>query len=160
MKKLILLIITVFLTSALIAQVEKSDYEKYWEAKEAAKFGDTVKVAKQVAEKPEYDDLYYTAKDDSLKLLQKELKFARKELRKEKQLTYQNNYYDDETLYYANLISRYHHGSFTFWFDFHYSPFYYNSWYFGYDPFYYNWYSPYYSWHYPYYHNWYYPHYY
>ena len=160
MKKILLTLLALFLTGALFAQVEKSDYEKYWEAREAARFGDTIKKTNAVIEKQEFDDLYYIAqKNDSLKKLQKEIRLEKRELRKEKNQIEINNYYMSDEYHYANLINRYHRGSFSFWFDYNYSPFYYNFWYYGwYDPFYYNWYSPYYSWYSSYY--WYHPHYY
>lgn len=162
MKKLIFILITIFATSALFAQVrEKSDYEKYWEAKEVAKFDDTVKV-EQTTIKPEYNDLYYNAKLDSIKEQQKSLREEKRDFKKEQQKTVVNNYYYND-FHYANLINKYYRGSFSFWYNYQYSSFYSNSWYwnsnFGlYDPFYYDYY-PYYSWNYRPYYYWYSPYY-
>jgi len=86
MKKLLFILISLLFSYISLAQTEErelSDYEKYVLAKEKAMAPDTIYKndtlyvdAKE--ESREYDDLYYRAKKDELKLKQKELRLKRK----------------------------------------------------------------------------------
>ena len=173
MKKIILILIVIFATSALFAQVrEKSDYEKYWEAREAAKYNvDTLQLTAEEAKNIEYDDVYYQPSQDKKQVT---TIFDRKP-KEPKPEGYYQGYGDgykegvedvarlfDDDYYYANRIYRFNYGfSYSYYspnWRFHYG-FYDPFWY---DPFYYDWYSPYYSWGYPYYgyNYWYSPYYY
>jgi hypothetical protein len=142
MKKLILILTTIFLTSAIFAQVEKSDYEKYYEAREAAKFGDTIRYddtltlkPKKAIEKPEFDDVYYIPTKDELKLKSKGIRLDKRKIRIEQQAEYydaKQEVYND--LYYSQslMFSRFY---------FSYRPAYYfrSSWdYFMYDSYMYD----------------------
>jgi uncharacterized membrane protein YgcG len=162
MRKLLLTTLAVLLSISLFGSAqdtlkhkgEKSNYEKYWESKNG-----TLETVK-----PEFDDLYYQPSKDRKQKTKKDTV--------EKKQVIVNNYYDND-FYYANRINRFHH---TYWFDYYYSPFYspyyswyspyiYDSWYWGYNSWgfswnysfgwhspYYGWYSPYdYRWHTPYY---------
>jgi hypothetical protein len=153
MKKIILTIIGIFTISALFAQVEKSDYEKYWEAKEAARFGDTLVLSTEEAKAQfpeEYDDLYYTSKDKK-QVTTIFNKKSKQPVSIETQ-SYNKGYNDGiedmyGDFYYTSRIYRFHYGiGFSY-----YNPYWSISWGnpYWYDPFYYDWYYPYYSWRYP-----------
>ena len=159
MKKLLFILISLIFSYISFSQTgegELSNYEKYKLAKEKAMVPDTVYKndtlyvdAKE--ESPEYDDIYYRAKKDDLKLKQKELRLEKKELRLEQQAAYydaKQEVYND--LYYSSLIYRFHRGyTFTPYDSYrygYYDPFFYDSWYWDswyWSPSYYYGYYPY-----------------
>jgi uncharacterized membrane protein YgcG len=148
MKKLLLIMSLVFMGLILSAQ-KKSNYEKYWQAKE-----DSLNKTTATA-KPEYDDLYYQPSKDA------------KKVKKNKRIDVDqivdtlvndspdiqvNYYYNDDPFYYSYNIGRFYHGGFNYWM--YSSPWYYSNW--MYDPYDFYWdmrFSGYPYWSYPYYNN-------
>lgn len=138
----------VFMGLILSAQ-KKSNYEKYWQAKE-----DSLNKTTATA-KPEYDDLYYQPSKDA------------KKVKKNKRIDVDqivdtlvndnpdiqvNYYYNDDPFYYSYNIGRFYHGGFNYWM--YSSPWYYSNW--MYDPYDFYWdmrFSGYPYWSYPYYNN-------
>lgn len=165
MKKLIFLIALLIIGLVATAQVDTtklSNYEKYLLAKEKSVIPDTIVKYDTVyveQEKPEYDDLYYQAKKDELKVKSKELRLEKKKLRLEQSAAYydaKQEVYED--LSYTAMIYRFHRPysfSYYWYWDPFYDPWFLDSWYWG-------WSSPYYYGYYPYrynywygYNNWY-----
>ena len=101
MKKLLFSIIVIFLTSALFAQ-KKTNYEKYWQARE-----DSIKKSEASV------DTMNSAVSDTI--------IQNIEI---------NNYYSDDPFYYSNYIGRFYHGGFNYWM--YSDPWYYDNFYFGY----------------------------
>ena len=138
MKKLIFLI--ALLINGLIAvgqtdTTKMSNYEKYLLAKENAMIPDTIIKYDTVyveQEKPEYDDLYFQAKKDELKIKSKELRLEKKKLRLEQSAAYydaKQEVYND--LSYTAMIYRFHRPyPFLYW-DPVYDPWFLDSWYWG-----------------------------
>jgi hypothetical protein len=125
MKKILILFAALLLISTLQAQDKKSNYEKYWQAREDSLYGS------KSTDKVEYDDLYYQPSKD------KKAKHVKKDTI-EKSVVVHNYYYDND-FYYANRFRHFYHPTFYWGF---YTPYYYGGWY---EPFYYDWYMPYYS---------------
>jgi uncharacterized membrane protein YgcG len=162
MKRLLLLIVLVFLTLTLSAQ-KKSDYEKYWQAREdsIAKSQTTLSnnaTKNQITSvKPEYDDLYYQPSKDAQKVKKHKRVNTEDTLRAivdtlvKQNPDIQVNYYSDDPFFYSNMIGRFYYGGFNYWM--YSDPWFYNN-YWMYDA--YDWYwdmrfSGYPYWNYPYY---------
>jgi len=154
MKKIFLIVVFLIIGLISLAQPytdKMSNYEKYILDKEKGIIQDTIIKYDTIyieQEKPEYDDLYFTAKKSELKLKQKELRLEKRELKKFQDSLYydaKREVYDD--LYYTSLIYRFHN---PFYFSYH--SLYWRFSYGWYDPFFYD---PWYSWRYSYYYNWY-----
>ena len=154
MKKLLLLIATLFLSISLMGQTKDttkmSNYEKYLLAKEQGAQdtlynNDTVYVT--IGEAREWDDLYYTAKKNDLKIKAKDIRLERRKLNTEQQAAYYdakeevyNDLYDN---YYTDYRFRLNFGFRPYYYGW-YDPLFYNSWYWD-SPFYFgfgynNWY--------------------
>lgn len=159
MRKLLLIAMLIL---GLTATAQKPDttkmpnYEKYLLVKEQAAKPDTIVKYDTVyveAQKPEYDDLYYTPSKDQLKLKKKDLRLRKKEIRMEQD----SLYYDAKTEVYNDLsftaqIYRFHRPYYGFeyynyYWDPFYNPWFLDSWYYGGYPYYE------YGFGYPYYHN-------
>ena len=129
MKKLILIIIFALLTSVLFSQ-KKSNYEKYWQAKEdSIKKNQVAVTEKQIVE---FDDLYYQPSKDAKKIKRDLKEFKRvyvKEvvdtLVEENSDIQVNTYYNVDPFYYSNMIGRFYYGGFNYW---HYNSFFYDPW--------------------------------
>lgn len=123
MKKLLLFIIVIFLTITLSAQ-KKSNYEKYWEARE-----DSINKSQVISDKPEYDDLYYQPSVDDRKAKQKkhrtDVDLIVDTLINENPNIKVSYYYIDNPFYYSYNIGRFYHGGFNYWM---YSSYYNNYW--------------------------------
>jgi hypothetical protein len=170
MKKLLLIIGVVLLTSTLSAQ-KLTNYQKYWQAREDSIAQSQNALSNNATENQitsaksvEYDDLYFQPSKDG-----KRVKHVRKRnLITEDTLLYnavdtlvkenpdiQVNYiYNDDPFFYSNRIGMFYHGGFNYW---HYNPFFYDPWYdfdfgWGWNP-YFGYTYPY--WGYPYYNDFY-----
>ena len=145
MKKLLLSIALALLTFTLSAQ--KSNYEKYWQAREDSITKTQTTLSKGATEKqvtsakPEYDDLYYQPSKDVQKVKKHKRVNTEDTLRavidtlvKENPDIQVNYVYNDDPFYYSNMIGRYYHGGFNYWM--YSDPWYYSNW--MYDP--YDWY--------------------
>jgi hypothetical protein len=169
MKKILILFALSLISLIAVAQKDNtrlSNYEKYLLAKEKVDTvynNDTIFVDnKPVVERPEYDDLYFIAKRDTLRIQSKELRLKKKQLRFEQnelyfdaieqvQDVYSDLYFhpDYRIKLYFGFRPYYHY--YSYWDPF-YNPFIYDPWYA------YSWGSPYFY-GYPYWHgynNWYY----
>ena len=171
MKKLLFLIATLFLSISLMGQTKDttkmSNYEKYVLAKEQG-VQDTIFKTDTVylntkSEKPEYDDLYFTAKKNELRNKAKELRIERRKLNiLQDSLNMETNSYTYGSPFdyypYYDYRFRLYFGFRPFYYDW-YNPFFYDPWYwnspfyygfeFGYDNWYFNW-----GWNYPIYRHW------
>jgi hypothetical protein len=158
MKKLLSLLALLLISFIAIAQKNNtnlSNYEKYLLAKEKVDTlynNDTVFVdVKSTKSEYEWDDLYYIAKRDSLRIESKTLRLKKKQLRFEQneayfdaveqvQDAYSDLYFhpDYRIRLYFGFRPYYHY--YSYWNPFYYDPFYDP---FMYDPWYYSWNSPY-----------------
>ena len=146
MKRLLLIMSLVLMTLVLSAQ-KKSNYEKYWQARE-----DSLNKTTATA-KPEYDDLYYQPSKDAQKVKKNkrtDVDQVVDTLVKDNPDIQVNYYYNDDPFLYSYNIGRFYHGGFNYWM--YTDPWYYSNW--MYDP--YDWYwdmrfSGYPYWAYPYY---------
>lgn len=158
MKKLILIIILAFLTSVLFSQ-RKSNYEKYWQAREDSITKSQMTLSKDTTEKQitsEYDDLYYLPSEDNKNIVKtKKVVINNYDYDNVRYDNYRNNV---DPFFYYNRIRFYHNGSMNMWFNYNYyndywyfnnyswfdygfgwnTP-YHNSWYWGYNNY---WYTP------------------
>jgi hypothetical protein len=148
MKKLFL-ILTLVLLSCLLTAQKKSNYEKYWQARE-----DSINKTQTVAQAPvEYDDLYYQPSKDAKKIKKQKRSNVDQivdtivKYNPEVRVTYEYNY---DSFFYSYNIGRFYHGGFNYWM--YGNPWYYSSW--MYDPYDFYWdmrFSGYPYWSYPYY---------
>jgi hypothetical protein len=146
MKRLLLTISLVLMTLILSAQ-KKSNYEKYWQAKE-----DSLNKTTATA-KPEYDDLYYQPSKDAKKIKKQKRTDVDQvvdtliKYNPEIKVTYEYNY---DPFFYSYNLGRFYHGGFNYWM--YSNPWYYSNW--MYDPYDFYWdmrFSGYPYWTYPYY---------
>jgi len=162
MKKIILTFALLIIGLVINGQTEMSNYEKYLLSKEKSAIPDTIVKYDTVyveQEKPEYDDLYFQAKKDELKVKSKELRLEKKKIRMEQSISYydaKQEVYND--LFYTSMIYRFHRPYSFSYYRWYMDPFY-DPWFF--DSWYWNWGSSYYYGFYPYHYNyWSYPYYY
>ncbi len=145
MKRLLIIICLTLLTSVLLAQ-KKSNYEKYWQARE-----DSINNSQTVvSDKPvEYDDLYYQPSKDNKNVKKQKINDVNQvvdtliKYNSEIKVIYEYNY---DPFFYSYNIGRFYHNGFNYWmydsYDWYwefrfmknwYSPWYYNNFYFGYN---------------------------
>jgi hypothetical protein len=143
----IALLILGLIATAQIDTTKMSNYEKYVLAKEQTAKSDTIFKTDTVfvnAQKPEYDDLYWTPSKDQLKRKAKDLRLEKKKIRLQQDLLY----YDAKQEVYNDLsftaeIYRFHRPYYFPYYSYYWDPFY--------DPWFLD--SWYWGWNYPYYHN-------
>ena len=134
MKKLFFIFVLALLSSVMFAQ-KKSNYEKYWQAREDSINKSTASIT---TAKPEYDDLYYQPSKDAKKI--KKHKRADVDvivdtLVSENPDIQVNYYYNYDPYYYSYNIGRFYHGGFNYWM--YGNSFYYSNW--MYDPYDFYW---------------------
>jgi hypothetical protein len=146
MKKILLIICLLLLASILSAQ-KKTNYEKYWQAREDSITKSQTTLSNNATEnqitsaKPEYDDLYYQPGKD-ISIVKKHKKVNTEDTLRAIVDTLVNenpdisiNYmYNDDLFFYSNHLGMFYHGGFNYW---HYNPFFYNPWYdWNWNPYY------------------------
>ena len=158
MKKLALiftLLLFCYISFSQDSKREMSNYEKYRLQQEQNIAPDTTQI-NQVADKKEWDDLYYTPKTDA-----KKVKKVRKpyvdpvqafvDTLKQDNPNIEVNVYELDPFYYSDRIGRFYYGGFNRWLYSY--PWYYNSW--MYEDYGWGW-NPYYGYYdYPYYNDFY-----
>lgn len=124
MKRLIL--ITIFAFLGLTIKAQKSDYEKYWQARE-----DSINKSQisSTNKKIEFDDLYYQPSKDAK--INKYRKSRKPTIDTLPDIINNNNYYNNDPYFYSHSINRFYHRGFNYWL--YSNPFYFYDNYWMYD---------------------------
>ena len=118
MKTLLLVIFFVLMTLVLSAQ-KKSNYEKYWQARE-----DSITKSQMTLSNDTVKNQQFSAKQEYIDTLAKE------------NPNIQVNYYNEDPFYYSNNLGRFYHGGFNYWM--YSDPWFYDN-YWMIDNYYWNW---------------------
>src|ERR1035437_1095384 len=116
MKKLLFIIVATFITCATFAQGNKTNYEKYWQAKE-----DSITKSQM------------TLSNNTIRQERQDVDAVVDTLVNENPDINVNYYYNTDPFNYSNQLGYYNHGM-SMWFNYRYN----NDFYFGYNPWFYD----------------------
>lgn len=122
MKKLLFIIVATFITCATFAQRNKTNYEKYWQAKEDSITKSQMTLSKYNTE----NQMTSINTQDTLQATVDTLAIENPDINV-------NYYYNTDPFYYSNQLGYYNHGM-SMWFNYRYN----NDFYFGYNPWFYD----------------------